>query len=309
MTKKKDKLSDSMLSGDFAAEAVPLTVEETEVYDPLKTGFLWYKPPLASEISHETGGQQWCVAGHDMQVLTMTVPPGETVATEIGSFMYMHPGMHTKVELTLCNTKSCGEGWKRVCGGESCVKLLLENDSSEQGYVGLTPNFPAKVIPIKFGTHINSGGHMIAKSGAYMSELGDVDVGCNLNCGLATWCCAGLGFCRQKLSGTDGSIAFLNAGGTIVFKHLNDGETVTIDKGSLVGFEDSAKLGMRFNGRLCTCCFGGEGCCSTTLTGPGRVYMQSMSFQRFHAAVQQTITEDERGGNDGIDLASEMIGP
>ena len=108
-----------------------------------------------------------------------------------------------------------------------------------------------------------------------MAELGDVDVGCNLDCSITTCCCAGLGCCRQKLSGSDGSIAFLNAGGTIVYKHLKEGETVTIDSYSVVGFEDSVHLGMRFNGKVGTCCFGGEGCFSTTLTGPGRIYMQS----------------------------------
>ncbi len=130
---------------DFAAEAVPLTAEQEAKYDPLKTNFIWYVPPLASEVSHTTGGQEWTVTGHDMQVLSMTVPPGETVVTEVGSFMYMHPGMETEVECTLCECSKCGEGWNRVCGGESCVKVLLMNKTGEQGYVGLTPNFPAKV--------------------------------------------------------------------------------------------------------------------------------------------------------------------
>jgi len=296
---------------DFAAEAVPLTEDQAEIFDPLKTDFIWYKPALATEVSHTTGGHEWCIAGHDMQVLSMTVPPGETIITEVGSFMYMHPGMETKVELTLCSAKGCGEGWKRICGGESCVKVLLSNETGDNGYVGLTPNFPAKVIPIKFGSHVESGRNLIAKAGSYMSELGDVDVGCDLDCSPTTCCCAGLGCCRQKLSGTEGSIAFLNAGGTIVYKRLKEGETITIDTNSVVGFEDSADLGCRFNGRIGTCCFGGEGCFSTTLTGPGRVYLQSMSFERFKAAVTQTITEEERGGPAGqaAQAAGEILGP
>ncbi len=176
---------------DFAAEVVPLTAEDQEVFDPLKSGFLWYTPPLASEVSHTTGGHEWCIAGHDMQVLTMTVPTGKTVITEVGSFMYMHPSMETKVELTLCTPGGCGEGCRRICGGEDCVKVLLVNESGQQGYVGLTPSFPAKIIPIKFGTHVASGHSLIAQPGSYLSELGDIDVGCNLDCSLTTCCCAG----------------------------------------------------------------------------------------------------------------------
>mmetsp|Transcript_30029 Transcript_30029/g.72892 ORF Transcript_30029/g.72892 Transcript_30029/m.72892 type:complete len:304 (+) Transcript_30029:110-1021(+) len=291
MPKSKKKTSsgynaDPEIVLDVAAveEAVPLVKEVQQTIDPMKTGFFWYVPPLSSEVSHTTGGQEWCVAGHDMQVLTMTVPPGETITTEVGSMMYMHPNMETEVE---CDLFDC----RRICGGESCVKLLLKNPSQEQGYLGLTPNFPAKIIPIKFGTHVSKDSHLIARPGAFLAQLGDVDVGCDLDCSLGTCCCAGIGLCRQKLEGAQDSIAFLNAGGTIVYKHLKPGEKVTIDSDSVVGFESTNTLGIAFNGKFCTCCFGGEGCFSTTLEGPGRVYMQSMSFNRFQAAVSQTITD------------------
>lgn len=132
-----------------------------------------------------------------------------------------------------------------------------------------------------------------------MAELGDVDVGCDLDCSVGTCCCAGIGLCRQKLEGTPDSIAFLNAGGTIVYKNLQPGEKITIDSSSVVGFESTTNLGITFNGKLCTCLFGGEGCFSTTLEGPGRVYMQSMNFERFKAAVSQTITE--RGDDQGAE--------
>jgi uncharacterized protein (AIM24 family) len=95
----------------------------------------------------------------------------------------------------------------------------------------------------------------------------------------------------------------INLGGTIVYKYLKSGEKITIDSDSVVGFESTTRLGIKFNGKLCTCCFGGEGCFSTTIEGPGRVYMQSMSFNRFQAAVSQTITD--RGDSAGSATAAE----
>lgn len=129
---------------------------------------------------------------------------------------------------------------------------------------------------IKFGTHVKSGSKLIAYPGSYMSELGNVDVGCDLDCAPHTCCCAGLGCCRQKIEGSDDSIAFLAAGGTVVYASLKEGETITVDTQSLLAIEESVKMGIVSNGRLCsiTCCCGGEGIFSTTLTGPGRVYMQ-----------------------------------
>ena len=133
---------------DLAAEAVPLTSTLESIFDPLRTGFLWYTPPLASEQNHKTGGHKWNIVGHDMQILTMTVPGGESVTTEIGSFMYMSPFMETSVELTLCSQVGFVGGCNRIFGGESCVKVFLKNNTGQEGYVGLTPNFPAKIIPV-----------------------------------------------------------------------------------------------------------------------------------------------------------------
>lgn len=198
---------------DVAAEAVPLMADLESIMDPLKSGFKWYIPPLASSKEHSTGGHVWTVSGHDMQVLTTTVPPGEEIITEVGSFMFMAPFMTTQVELTLCSRAGCGAGWRRVCGGESCVKVHLKNDSDQEGYAGITPSYPAKVMPIKFGTHLQPGNALIAQGGSAMSQLGDVDVGCDLDCGLSTCCCAGLGCCRQKVTGESDSIVFLAAGG------------------------------------------------------------------------------------------------
>ncbi len=255
---------------DVAAEAVPLNSDVESIMeslmDPLNSGFKWYIPPLATATEHSTGGHMWTVSGHDMQVLTTTVPPGEEVITEVGSFMFMAPFMTTQVELTLCSSSGCFGGWSRVCGGESCVKVHLKNDSSEEGYVGITPNYPAKVLPIKFGTHLAPGQAFIAQGGSAMSQLGDVNVGCDLDCGLSTCCCAGLGCCRQKVSGADGSIVFLAAGGTIMYRDLEPSETIMVNSQAVLAFEQSVILGITPNGRCGVVCCGGDGCCATTLT-------------------------------------------
>jgi len=111
--------------------------------------------------------------------------------------------------------------------------------------------------------------------------------GCDLDCSPTTCCCAGLGCCRQKISGTQDSIAFLNAGGTIVYRDLQAGETITVDSRSVVALEKEVELGITSNGRFCTCLCGGEGCFSTTLTGPGKVFMQVRSNTQCGFSVSQ----------------------
>lgn len=285
---------------DFAAaeEVAPLTEEIQNHADPMGSGFLWYTPPLASTKEHRTGGHEWMISGHDMQVLTTTVPPGEQVVTEIGSFMYGSVDMKTSVELTLCSRVGFAGGLSRILGGESCVKVMLTNASNEEGYVGITPNFPAKIVPIKFGHHISPDHALISQGGAYMSHLGDVNVGCDLDASLRTCCCAGFGCFRQKITGSDESIAFLAAGGTLIYRYLSENETITVDSRSVVAMEETVTLGIAPNGRICMCCLGGEGCFSTTLTGPGKVFMQSMNFQKFRDAVQTTVIDDRGDGSE-----------
>jgi len=285
-------------------ETVPLTSDQDSSLDPLNTGFTWYKPAKTLQKGHRTGAHTWTISGHDMQILTSTVPAGEEIVTEVGSMVFMHPNMETNVELTLCSSLGCSEGCRRICGGESCVKVILKNPSNQEGYVGLTPNYPAKVVPVKFGVNVKSGSALIAQGGSYMTHIGDVDVGCSFDCNCLRCCCGGFGVCRQKLTGSDDSIAFLSAGGTIVYRQLKSGETVIVDSQSILAYDETVQIGLSLNGRLCTCCCGGEGIFSTTLTGPGQIWMQSSNFQKFTDAVQQTVVEDDKmdrgGANDSI---------
>ena len=80
---------------DFAAasEVVPLRPPVQAHVDPLQSGFLWYTPPMASPTDHQTSGHHWMIAGRDMQILTTTVPAGETVTLEPGGYHVMFVGL------------------------------------------------------------------------------------------------------------------------------------------------------------------------------------------------------------------------
>ena len=112
-----------------------------------------------------------------------------------------------------------------------------------------------------------------------MASLGSAEVGYSCNCfSLETLCCSGLGCVRQNLTG-DG-VAFIAAAGTIVTKELGENETVIVDSQSVVGYDSSVSTGAASSGRCCTCFCGGEGCVNTSMTGPGKIYLQSTSFEK-----------------------------
>ena len=199
-----------------------------------------------------------------------------------GSMMYMSHQTNTELN---CNP-SCG----RWCAGEACCKLQFKNDNNKNGYLGVTPKFPAKIIPISLPS-VNK--HLITKRGAYMAALGEADVTCDLNCTSAGFC-GGLGCFRQNIRG-DG-VAFLAAGGTILTKKLKEGEKIRIDTDSIVAYEETLKFGINFAGNCCAICFGGEGCFNTSVEGPGLVVLQSMSFDKFAGAVRPPPHHDGPAG-------------
>jgi uncharacterized protein (AIM24 family) len=212
------------------------------------------------------------ITGADSQILTMALNPGDVLKGSPGSMMFMSDNVKADANLT-CSIS-------RVCVGESCFEVDFENTSNSQGYVGVTPSFPAKIVPIDLNT---VGGSLIAKGGAYFSHIGNVnvDISCDFSC--LRCCCGGAGMTRQKLNG-DGT-AFLEAGGTIIQKQLAEGETVVVDTESVVAWAETVEMGLRTAGGCCMCCCGGEGLFNTTMTGPGLLVMQSMSFEKYVRAL------------------------
>jgi uncharacterized protein (AIM24 family) len=228
-------------------------------------------------------GASYTITGPDCQILNVTLKTGESVATEPGSMMYMSSDIKSSVACGSCS---------RLCVGEAICKSIYTNQGSADGFVALTPNFPAKIIPVDLST---IKGKLIAKSGAYMSSLGDVKTVANFDCNPLTCCFGGLGCARQEISGS--GTAFLAAGGTILKKDLQANETIIVDHASVVGYEDSAIFGIKRAGGCCMCLCGGEGMFVNTLKGPGAVYMQSMSFEKYRQAVAPPVHHERPVNN------------
>lgn len=169
----------------------------------------------------------------------------------------------------------------RCCSGETCCKVIYTNEGNKDAFIGITPDFPAKVVPVNLGEWGES--NLVSKAGAYLSNIGEVDVSMNLDCGFTGCCIRGMGCIRQKSTGS--GTVFLEAGGTVLTRQLGAGEKLVVDSDSIVGFQDTVQLGWQLNGGPLTWCFGGEGCCNLTMSGPGTIIIQSMSKGKYISAM------------------------
>jgi uncharacterized protein (AIM24 family) len=93
----------------------------------------------------------------------------------------------------------------------------------------------------------------------------------------------------QKLEG-DGWV-FVHAGGTVVERELQAGERIDVDTGCVVAYHASVNMDVRPVSGIKSMFFGGEGVFLATLTGPGKVWMQSLPFSRLAGRMLQAAPQ------------------
>jgi uncharacterized protein (TIGR00266 family) len=244
--------------------------------------------PRSDEIDYE-------IHGEEMQFVEITLDPGEATVAEAGSFMYMDPGIQMetifgdgshKAESSGIFEKVLSAG-KRVLTGESLFMTVFGNGAQSRQAVAFASPYPGRIIPIDLPKH---GGTILCQKDAFLCAAKGVEVGIAFQKKLGAGLFGGEGFILQRLDG-DG-LAFVHAGGHVVSRDLGPGETLRLDTGCLVAFEERIRYDIQFVGGIKTALFGGEGLFFATLTGPGRVFIQSLPFSRLasrvYAAAPQT---------------------
>lgn len=210
------------------------------------------------------------IYGDDMQMVEIGLDPGESVIAEAGAMMYMEDGIKMQTE-----SGGLFKGFKRLLTGESFFITTFTNNGYTKSHVGFGAPYPGKIIPLEMD---KLGGNFVCQKDAFLCAAKGIEVNVEFTKKLGSGLFGGEGFILQRLTG-DG-MAFLHAGGTIIRKELEVGETLRIDTGCLVAFSPSVDYSIQFVGGFKNALFGGEGLFFAQLTGPGLVYLQSLPFSR-----------------------------
>ncbi len=260
-------------------EALNEQVEIVDNFVPQVTGGGGYRGKIADEIDYE-------IFGTEMQYVEITLDPGETVIAEAGGMMFQTESI--KMESVFGNPGQEGQGFwskvasagKRMLTGESLFMTTFSNIGSKREIVAFAAPYPGKIIPM----HLDElGGELICQKDAFLCGAKgiQVDIAFQKKIGVALF--GGEGFIMQRLRG-DG-IACVHAGGTILEKDLGPGERLKLDTGCLVALMPSVTYDIEFVGGFKNTLFGGEGLFLANLTGPGKVWLQSLPFSRLAGRV------------------------
>lgn len=228
--------------------------------------------------SHEI---DYKIMGDDMQCVEVELDPQETVIAEAGSLMMMNQDIQMNTIFGDGSGQDSGifgklfSAGKRVLTGESLFMTAYTHIGSGKSHVTFAAPYPGKIIPLDLSA---MDGKIVCQKDAFLCAAKGVTVGIEFQKRLGAGFFGGEGFIMQKLEG-DG-MAFLHAGGTIVERELQPGETLRVDTGCLVGFTKGIDYDVQFVGGIKNTFFGGEGLFFAQLRGPGKVWIQSLPFSR-----------------------------
>ncbi|WP_336515937.1 TIGR00266 family protein [Pollutibacter soli] len=222
------------------------------------------------------------IVGEQMQYVEIELDPSETAIAESGSFMMMDDGIQMQTIFgdgsrqqdsgILGKLFSAG---KRILTGESLFMTAFTNVGYGKKRVSFASPYPGKIIPMDL---LELDGMLICQKDAFLCAAKGVSVGISFQRRLGTGLFGGEGFIMQKLEG-DG-MAFVHAGGHVFEKQLMPGETLRIDTGCLVAYTRQINFDVQFVGGIRNTIFGGEGLFFATLTGPGKVWIQTLPISR-----------------------------
>ena len=272
-------------------------------------------PPINYQGARPTSDViDYKIFGEEMQYAEVTLDPGETVVAEAGGMMYMTPGI--KMETVFGDPSQQQTGFlgklasagKRLVTGESLFMTTFTAAGARRESVAFAAPYPGKIIPM----HLDQlGGEMICQKDSFLCAARGVQIGIAFQKKIGVGLFGGEGFIMQRLTG-DG-IALVHAGGTLMERTLGPGEVLKIDTGCIVALQPSVNYDIQFVGGFKNTLFGGEGLFFATLTGPGRIWLQSLPFARLAGRVL-AHAGPRGGGKDegsllgGIGLGSLMGG-
>lgn len=220
---------------------------------------------------------QYEIRGGSFPIVICQLAAGEKMITESGSMTWMTPNM--QMETT-------GGGVSKMFGKAFSGESMFQNIYTAQGGPGMISfgsSFPGKIIPIE----IAPGKEWILQKSAFLASEAGVNLDIHFNKRFGAGLFGGEGFIMQRLSGN--GIAFAEINGELVEYQLQPGQQMIVDTGYVAGYESSVEMDIVQVKGLKNKLLGGEGIFNTVLTGPGRIWLQTMPLSAIASAIQPFI--------------------
>lgn len=216
--------------------------------------------------------------GGNYPVVVCYLDAGEKVITERGSMVWMTPNMQMETR-----GGGLGKMFSRAFSGDS----MFQNHYTArggQGMIAFGSSFPGQIKVLEVG----AGRDMILQKSAFLASEAGVELSIHFQKRLGAGLFGGEGFIMQRLTGH--GLAFVEIDGELVEYDLLPGQQLVVDTGNVAGFESTVRMDIQTVPGAKNMLFGGEGIFNTVLTGPGRVWLQTMPIYNVASAISPFIS-------------------
>ncbi len=214
--------------------------------------------------------------GGSFPVVVCHLENGEQMITERGSMVWMSPNMQMETQ-----GGGLGRMFSKAFSGESMFQNIYTARGT--GMITFGSSFPGQIKPITIG----SGSEMILQKSAFLAAEAGVELSVHFSKKLGAGFFGGEGFIMQRLSGS--GTAFVEIDGELVEYELKPGQQIVVDTGNVAGFTSGVQMDIQQVPGLKNKLLGGEGLFNTVLTGPGRVWLQTMPIYNVAMAIGRYI--------------------
>ena len=241
----------------------------------------------AAAASAASAPSDFHLVGDVMQAVVVPLVAGQEVQAEAGAMLYMAGD----VDMDTSMKGGIWGGLRRMVVGESLFMTRFRARGPAQ--VAFAAPHPGNVKRLD----LDGRSGWLCQRDSFLCSTDGIEVGIAFTKRFGAGLFGGEGFILEKLSGT--GTAMIHAGGNLVEFDLVAGQSLRVDTGCIVAFQESVRYDIQFVGGFKNALFGGEGLFLAELTGPGKCILQTLPFSRLAGRILG-LTREGSGGTAGV---------
>jgi len=250
----------------------------------------------------------YIIGGDDCQYVEIELDPNESAVAEAGAMLFMDEDICMTTIMGDASSQDENRGiigtllgaGKRLLTGEGLFMTVFTHQGNGKARVAFAAPHPGKVLAMNLA---EQQGTLLCQKDAFLCAAKGVSLGIAFQRKIMSGLFGGEGFVLQKLEG-DGMV-FIHAGGNIFEKELKDGEALLVDTGCVVALQPSVDFSIQTVGGVKSALFGGEGMFLARLSGPGKVWLQTLPFSHLAAQIASRIPRGT--SNNALEGVSNMF--
>lgn len=218
---------------------------------------------------------QYQIKGETLPVVICQLEAGEKMITEGGAMSWMSPNMLMETS----TNGGIGKAFGRMFSGESIFQNIYTSQGGK-GLIAFASSFPGSIKAFQ----ISPGNEMIFQKSAFLAAEAGIELSIHFHKKLGSGLFGGEGFILQRVSGY--GTVFAEFDGNLVEYELQPGQQIVVDTGHLAALTPSCQMDIKAVKGVKNMVFGGEGIFNTLITGPGRVWLQTMPISNVAGALR-----------------------